>query len=55
LKEGHHPNKEDLKAYCKEKLGPYKTPSEIMFIDSLPKGPSGKIQKRELREMEFQN
>ena len=55
LKEGQNLNKEDIKAYCKEKLGPYKTPSEIIFIDELPKGPSGKIQKRVLREREFQD
>ena len=38
-----------LKNSCKEKLGEFKTPSEFKLLDYLPKGPSGKILKRELR------
>lgn len=40
-----------LIAHCKTKLADYKVPSEIEFIDELPKGPTGKILRRELREM----
>ena len=43
-----------LKSYCREYLGDLKTPSEFEFVASLPKGPSGKILKRELREREYQ-
>jgi long-chain acyl-CoA synthetase len=39
----------DLLSFCKAELGDFKTPSEIEFVESLPKGPSGKILKRELR------
>ena len=39
----------ELKLLCKEKLGDFKIPSEFEFVKSLPKGPSGKILKRELR------
>ena len=39
----------EIIAYCKERLSAYKYPRSIEFMDSLPKGPSGKILKRELR------
>jgi len=41
----------DLIAHCKTKLADYKVPAEVEFIDELPKGPTGKILRRELREM----
>jgi long-chain acyl-CoA synthetase len=41
---------ETLKAYCREVLANYKTPSEIEFVDSLPRNPIGKIDKKELRK-----
>ncbi len=50
LKAGSSTDKETLKAHCKERIGAFKTPSEIEFTDELPKGPSGKVQKRLLRE-----
>ena len=34
---------------CKERLSAYKYPRHVKFMESLPKGPSGKILKRELR------
>ncbi len=40
-----------LKAYCMEQLGHFKTPSEFEFVNELPKGPSGKLLKRKLREI----
>ncbi len=40
---------EELRAYCKERLAAYKYPRVIEFRDVLPKGPTGKILKRELR------
>jgi long-chain acyl-CoA synthetase len=36
-------------AYCKERLAVYKYPREVRFLDTLPKGPTGKIPKTELR------
>jgi long-chain acyl-CoA synthetase len=36
-------------AYCKERLAAYKYPRIVEFAESLPKGPTGKILKRELR------
>ena len=40
---------EELKAFCRAALANYKTPSEIEFIDALPRNPVGKIDKKELR------
>ena len=40
---------EILKAYCRESLANYKTPSEIEFVNALPRNAVGKIDKKELR------
>ncbi len=41
---------DDLIDFCRDKLAGYKRPSSVDFVDALPKNPSGKILKRELRE-----
>jgi long-chain acyl-CoA synthetase len=41
---------ETLKAYCRESLANYKTPSEIEFVNALPRNAVGKIDKKELRK-----
>ncbi|HLI05831.1 MAG TPA: long-chain fatty acid--CoA ligase [Ktedonobacteraceae bacterium] len=41
---------EELKAFCRESLANYKTPSEIEFVDTLPRNAVGKIDKKELRK-----
>ena len=43
----------DLLALCTEKLGAFKCPDRVHFMAELPKGPSGKIQRRLLSEMEM--
>ena len=40
---------DELIAYCKQRLAAYKYPRIVEFVESLPKGPTGKILKRELR------
>jgi len=50
LKKGAEATAEELIALCKKNLAGYKTPKSVDFIDTLPKNPSGKILKRELRE-----
>ncbi len=40
----------DLQKICEERLGKFKCPDQIYFLDELPKGPSGKIQRLKLRE-----
>jgi long-chain acyl-CoA synthetase len=49
LKPGTTATEQDIISYCKERLAAYKYPRLIEFRDSLPKGPTGKILKRELR------
>lgn len=39
---------EDVFAFCGDKLAKFKIPKEVRFLDSLPKGDSGKILKRHL-------
>jgi long-chain acyl-CoA synthetase len=41
---------EDIILYAKEKLAAYKYPRIVEFLDALPKGPTGKILKRELKK-----
>jgi long-chain acyl-CoA synthetase len=40
---------EELQAFCKERLAAYKYPRTVRIVAELPKGPTGKILKRELR------
>jgi len=44
------PAPEELRAHCRERLAPYKTPEHWVFVDAFPMTPSGKIQKYKLRE-----
>lgn len=49
LREGHSLSGKDIQAYCLERMAKYKCPKEIEIISALPKGPTGKVLKRELR------
>ena len=49
LKPGATLTPEELTAYCKEQLAAYKYPRDIRIAGELPKGPTGKILKEELR------
>jgi fatty-acyl-CoA synthase len=40
----------ELITFSKERMAGYKVPKRVVFVDALPKNPSGKILKRELRE-----
>lgn len=42
---------EELKAHSRDRLATYKVPREIEFVDDLPKTASGKILRRELRQV----
>jgi O-succinylbenzoate-CoA ligase len=41
---------DDVIAFCKGKLAPFKTVKAVEFVDEIPRNPSGKILKRDLRE-----
>ena len=45
---GLDPSIDDLRAYCREKLAPYKTPAFVEFRESLPKTMAGKVLRRAL-------
>ena len=49
LAPGQEASESDLIAHVKDQVAPYKYPRTVTFIDELPKGPTGKILKRELR------
>ena len=51
LKPGFTITEEELRNHCLERLGKFKTPKIINFLDELPKGPSGKIQRLKLPEI----
>ncbi len=48
LHEGEDLSPEEVSAYVKERIAAYKYPRVVWFIDELPKGPTGKILKREI-------
>jgi len=48
LKEGADVSVEELQRHCKNDLAAYKYPRKVWFVDELPKGPTGKILKREI-------
>src|SRR5450755_3403017 len=48
LKEGTEASAEELREFVKDQVAAYKYPREVWFVDELPKGPTGKILKREI-------
>ncbi len=48
LKEGEQVSEDELRDYVKEQVAAYKYPRRVWFVDELPKGPTGKILKREI-------
>ena len=48
LKTGAATSESELIAYCKKHLADYKCPKTIRLVDQIPKGPTGKLLKREL-------
>ena len=48
LNKGARATAEEIRAYCKERLAPYKVPKQVAFKDSLPKSMVGKVLRREL-------
>jgi long-chain acyl-CoA synthetase len=50
LEPGAAATEEELIGYCKERLASYKYPRQVRFLDALPVGPTGKIEKRAVRQ-----
>ena len=49
LKDGKNLNDEKVKGFCKKFLSKEKIPDVVKFVESLPKGPSGKILRRKMK------
>jgi acyl-CoA synthetase (AMP-forming)/AMP-acid ligase II len=52
LEQGREASEDELKAHVKQNLARYKVPREIWFLDQLPRNATGKVLKRELRELD---
>ena len=50
LQEGRSVSADALQKLCRDAVAAYKVPERIEFIDALPKNPTGKILKKELRQ-----
>ena len=48
-------NEADLLALCESSVGRFKRPDRIFFMTELPKGPSGKIQRKRLSDLHAEN
>ena len=50
LRDGASASADEIIDFCRGKLAGYKRPASIDFVEELPRNPSGKVLKRELRE-----
>ncbi len=55
VRPGQKVTESELKKLCNDKMGNFRTPSKFFFLDELPKGPSGKIQRLKLTKMYSKN
>ncbi len=51
LTEGQQATEQELLDFCRERLADFKCPKTIEFLDDIPKGPTGKLLKRELQNL----
>jgi long-chain acyl-CoA synthetase len=51
LREGCLADQQELRDFARERLADYKVPEQIVFLPLLPKGLTGKVQRRALKEM----
>jgi len=49
LKPGAQAGPDELRAFARERVAAYKYPRHVWLVDDLPKGPTGKILRREVR------
>jgi len=49
LKPGRHATADDIIDFCRERLADFKRPRSVDFVDEVPRNPSGKLLKREIR------
>ena len=51
LREGHLTGEDELRDFTRVRLADYKVPERIVFLKELPKGITGKVQRRSLKEL----
>jgi long-chain acyl-CoA synthetase len=51
LHNGHRASADELIAFSRQHLAEYKCPEKVRFLGALPKGATGKVQRRALREL----
>ncbi len=51
VRPGREITEQALIAHCRSRLAGFKTPKQIVFMEALPRNPSGKVLKRQLREV----
>ncbi len=51
LREGKSFDEKALLMWCRERLAGYKVPSEIRLMEALPRNPTGKVMRRELKKL----
>jgi long-chain acyl-CoA synthetase len=51
LNEGQEFDAQGLRSWCRENLAGYKVPDEIRYMEKLPRNPTGKIMRRELKAL----
>jgi|KBSMisStandDraft_5_1062788.scaffolds.fasta_scaffold18334_5 long-chain acyl-CoA synthetase len=54
LREGHAASAEELVVFSRQHLAEYKCPERVLFLAGLPKGITGKVQRRALKELHTQ-
>jgi len=50
VRRGQSIGEDDVKSYVKDNLARYKVPRDVVFLDELPRNPTGKVLKRQLQE-----
>ena len=50
VKAGQALTESQVLAHCTASMAGFKTPKGVVFVDALPKNPSGKLLKRQLRQ-----
>jgi acyl-CoA synthetase (AMP-forming)/AMP-acid ligase II len=50
LKKGEAADKQEIMTFCRSRLAGFKRPGSVIFVDSLPRNPMGKVLKKKLRE-----
>ncbi|HEX2781317.1 MAG TPA: AMP-binding protein [Gemmatimonadaceae bacterium] len=52
LRAGQNAAPDELRAFCRERLAPYKVPAQVSIVPELPKTTVGKVLRRKLKELD---